>query len=90
LAESGGGEVITVKFIDVGQEKRNWTSTCAEISFNWLYRQVKSNGALMSGDLSFKNEHGKGTIYEGFCAVGRFEVVTEIVTKYSKERGQRK
>jgi len=70
----------TVKFIDVGRNKLSWTAQTAEVGFDWLYKQVKAKGALMSSDIAFRNEHGNGTIYAGVRAVGRFEVVTETVT----------
>jgi len=71
---------IMVKFVDVGVNKLSWTATCKEISFDWLYKQIKSKGALMSSEISFYNEHGSGIIYAGLRAVGRFEIVTETIT----------
>ena len=71
--------MITVKFIDVGRNKLSWTATCAEVGFDWLCKQVLSRVPIkdIAEGLSFRNEHGSGTIYAGVRAVGRFIVVSE-------------
>ena len=74
--------MLTVKFIDVGRDKKNWTATCAEVGFDWLCKQVLSRVPIkdIAEGLSFRNEYGKGTIYAGEQVVGHFEVVTETIT----------
>ena len=72
--------MIKIKFFDVGCDKKSWTASCVEITFDWLCRQAMTLGGLASSDISFKNVHGKGEIYTREGVVGRFEVVTETVT----------
>jgi len=41
---------------------------------------MKMFAADISGELGFKTVHGKGTIYAGVQAVGKYEIVTETIT----------
>jgi hypothetical protein len=62
---------MKVKFTDVGRLKKSWEVETKEIDYNFLYRQVKKNGALHSSDLDF---YDNGTITAGGRRVGMFEV----------------
>ena len=74
--------MIKVNFIEVGRGKKSWTASCTEITFDWLCKQVLLFVPIkdIAEGLSFKNVHGKGTIYAGVRSVGKFEVVTETIT----------
>ena len=70
--------MVKVNFSEVGRDKKSWTASCTKISFDWLYKQVKTFGGMTN--VAFRVKHGKGTIYAGKLSVGKFEVVTETIT----------
>lgn len=62
-----------VKFINVGREKKNWEAECeGDLTYQWLFGQVKKQRALVSNDIDFYKD---GRITAGFRTVGRFEIV---------------
>ena len=64
-----------VNFINVGHSNRSFSRLCEnELSFEWLYKQVKPY--IMSRNVSFSyNEETKhGNIFGGFQTIGEFEV----------------
>lgn len=65
---------MKVEFHDVGRSKSNWSAECKEITYNWLYNQVKAHGVLSSSSLDFEydEENDVGKIYAGFYVIGTF------------------
>lgn len=64
---------MKVKFKEIGRNKDNWESECEELTYEWLYSQVKRY--LMSDNIDFSED---GTVLVGgFRPVGKFEVVEE-------------
>lgn len=64
---------MKVRFINVGKDKKSWEAeTDGELSYNWLYGQVKKHSALFSSGIDFYED---GSITAGFRTVGRFEVI---------------
>lgn len=69
---------MKVHFKNVGGFNMQWTAEVPEITFDNLYKQVKSKGAIYSRDIDFKynDETKTGEIIVGmFRKVGTFEVV---------------
>jgi hypothetical protein len=70
-------EKMIVKFKDVGRNKKSWEAHCdGELTYKFMYGQVKSNAAIMSSDLEFGDN---GTIFAGFRSVGTFEVLPKAI-----------
>ena len=70
--------MIRVKFIEVGRGNKTWEADCPnEITYQWLYNQVKSRGGVMSSNLFFSDS---GTIFAGFHPIGKFEIASETST----------
>lgn len=63
---------MQIKFIDVGRNKRNWEVECAELTYDFMYGQVKLVGGLLSQDIDFMDD---GRIIAGFRTVGKFKVI---------------
>lgn len=63
--------MVNVTFTDVGRGKASWSATCEEVTFDWLYDQVKSKAMVLSTELNFSEE---GTIFAGFHPIGKFQV----------------
>ena len=66
---------MTVEFNEVGRAKANWSAECEEITYDWLYKQVKAHGVLSSRSLDFAYDEEKnvGKIYAGFYVIGIFK-----------------
>lgn len=66
--------MITVKFTNVGRGKKTWTAIKekGELTYNWLYKQIKEQQALMSSDIDFLDD---GTILAGFRDVGKYQII---------------
>lgn len=64
---------MKVKFTDVGGSKKSWEATYKdELTYTFLYKQVKRNAAIMSNEISF-TEYGE--IVAGIRVVGKYEVI---------------
>ncbi|MDF2815719.1 MAG: hypothetical protein K0Q81_1919 [Paenibacillus sp.] len=64
---------MQVKFIDVGRNNKSWEAECnGELTYKFLYGQVKKNGDVVSSGLDFTDD---GAILAGFRTIGRFEVL---------------
>ncbi len=71
---------MKVQFIDVGGFNMRWAAEMPEITYDNLYKEVKSKGAIMSHDIdfSYNDETKKGAIVVGMVrTVGTFEVMPE-------------
>lgn len=68
------GDIVRVRFTDVGPSKFAWTSDTIPLTEDALYREVKRHRALGSRDIDFNLDDGG--IYVGmFRRVGTFEVL---------------
>lgn len=63
---------MRIKFVDVGRNKRNWEVECAELTYDFMYKQVKSMSGILSQEVDFMDN---GSILVGFRSVGKFEVI---------------
>lgn len=64
---------MKVTFEGVGRNKATWTAECAKLEYEWLYRQVKRNAAVLSADLDFVEVGvGVGRIFAGMRPIGMF------------------
>lgn len=64
---------MRVKFIDVGRDKKSWEAeTDGELTYSWLFGQVKKRGSLLSSGIDFYED---GSITSVFRTVGRYEII---------------
>lgn len=72
----------TVRFENVGRDKRTWTAKVRKMDHACLAQAVRSQGAIRSSDVMFVWDHLKNEgdiIVGGFRHVGSFRVVeTEV------------
>ena len=70
---------VTVAFESVGAGKVSWKATAKELTYKWLYKEVKSIGMVMSRDLDFPydEETNTGAVVAGFRIIGKFHVVKD-------------
>lgn len=65
---------MKVKFIEVGRNKLSWEAECKTPDYEFLYKQVKTHGCVMSQDIDFVEVGvGVGRIYAGFRPIGMYE-----------------
>ena len=57
--------MFTVVFKNVGRRKESWSVQCEEITYDFMFREVKKHG-IMSDFIEFLG----GVIYAGVHAVG--------------------
>lgn len=65
----------TIKFTDVGRNKKSWELQADNVSDRTLMRSIRSNGQLASRDvwLSQDDNANGGFIIAGMRAVGRYD-----------------
>ena len=69
---------MTVYFENVGHSNANFTRECKkELTYEWLYRQVKPYCMSRNLDFSYDEETGEGLIFGGFQTIGRFRIENE-------------
>ena len=59
----------TVIFKEVGRRNDSWSAQTNEITYDFMFGQVKKHG-VMSSDIDFIN----GRIYAGFHCIGTYEI----------------
>jgi hypothetical protein len=70
---------MKIQFSNVGRFKKSWEAELRTFDYDGLYKQVRTNGELMSRDVEFDfdDESGEGVVYAGASLVGAFKVVPE-------------
>lgn len=75
---------MEVKFINVGRSKTSWTAkinNISELTYDWLYKQVKKHLMSTSIDFQFDDISNTGCVYAGVRNVGKFELIAKAEQK---------
>lgn len=72
---------MNVIFNNVGREKKTWVARCeGEVTYDWMYRQVKKHGMVMSRDIDFTDS---GKILAGMRPIGEYNIDHEEGTNHA-------
>lgn len=68
-------EPFKVNFINIGYSNQSFIRLCkSELTYEWLYKQVKPYIMSRNVSFSYDEETNKGYIFGGFHTIGEFEV----------------
>ena len=62
--------MYTVVFKNVGRRKETWSAKCEEITYDFMFREVKKHG-VMSNNIEFLG----GVIFAGIHNIGTFDIL---------------
>lgn len=68
---------MIVHFINVGPSDVCWKAEAAELTYDFLYREITEKGCLLSSDIHFRYSKEKNVglvVVGGVRVVGRFSV----------------
>ena len=71
---------MKIHFEEVGRQKKSWTAevaTEADLTHEWLVKQVRKSGALMSQGIECIVEGDHGRIYAGMHSVGSIRIESQ-------------
>lgn len=66
---------MKIYFERVGHSNVNFVKECkGELTYEWLYRQIKPYCMSRDIDFSYDENTGEGIIFGGFRAIGGFKI----------------
>ena len=66
---------MTIKFKDVGRQKKSWTAKNMTMTFDDLMSQVQPHLISTNVEFTYDDKKNEGGILAGFHTVGTFKVV---------------